>query len=74
MLIIVLAAFYGGPDQLMPITSGLAAFFAFILIFWNKVMGFFARLTSRIRKKDASGDGTSSTACRSTDSHTTSSK
>ena len=30
-------ALYGGPDQLMPITSGLTAIFAFILIFWNKV-------------------------------------
>ena len=29
---------YGGPDQLMPLTSGLAAAFAFLLIFWNKVM------------------------------------
>lgn len=29
---------YGGPDQLMPLTSGLAAAFAFLLIFWNKVL------------------------------------
>ena len=29
---------YGGPDQLLPLTSGLAAAFAFLLIFWNKVM------------------------------------
>jgi hypothetical protein len=29
---------YGGPDQLMPLTSGLAAAFAFLLIFWNKIM------------------------------------
>jgi hypothetical protein len=29
---------YGGPDQLMPLTSGLAAAFALLLIFWNKVM------------------------------------
>ena len=31
-------ALYGGPDQLMPITSGLTAIFVFILIFWNKVL------------------------------------
>ena len=28
-----LALLYGGPDQLMPLTSGLAAVFAFLLIF-----------------------------------------
>jgi hypothetical protein len=33
-----LALLYGGPDQLMPLTSGLAAVFAFLLIFWNKVL------------------------------------
>jgi hypothetical protein len=34
----ILLALYGGPDQLMPITSGLTAIFAFLLIFWNKVL------------------------------------
>jgi hypothetical protein len=34
----LLWALYGGPDQLMPITSGLTAIFAFVLIFWNKVL------------------------------------
>ncbi len=34
----ILALLYGGPDQLMPLTSGLAAVFAFLLIFWNKVL------------------------------------
>jgi hypothetical protein len=34
----LLALFYGGPDQLMPLTSGLAAILAFLLMFWNKVM------------------------------------
>jgi hypothetical protein len=34
----ILLALYGGPDQLMPITSALTAIFAFVLIFWNKVL------------------------------------
>jgi fatty acid desaturase len=38
MRMTTLLALYGGPDQLMPITSGLAAIFAFLLIFWNKVL------------------------------------
>ncbi len=41
---------YGGPDQLMPLTSGLAAVFAFLLIFWNKTLGFFARLWNYFRR------------------------
>jgi hypothetical protein len=43
----MLFALYGGPDQLMPITSGLATILAFLLIFWNKVMGFLVRLFHR---------------------------
>ncbi len=38
MRMITVLALYGGPDQLMPITSGLTAIFAFVLIFWNKVL------------------------------------
>ena len=38
MRMYALFALYGGPDQLMPITSGLTAIFAFVLIFWNKVL------------------------------------
>jgi hypothetical protein len=38
MRMTILLALYGGPDQLMPITSGLTAIFAFVLIFWNKVL------------------------------------
>ena len=38
MKITIMLALYGGPDQLMPITSGLTAIFAFLLIFWNKVL------------------------------------
>ena len=38
MKMYVLLALYGGPDQLMPITSALTAIFAVLLIFWNKVL------------------------------------
>jgi hypothetical protein len=38
MNVTFMLALYGGPDQLMPITSGLTAVFAFLLIFWNKVL------------------------------------
>jgi hypothetical protein len=38
MKMTIMLALYGGPDQLMPITSGLTAIFAFLLIFWNKVL------------------------------------
>jgi len=41
---------YGGPDQLMPLTSGLAAAFAFLLIFWNKTLGFLARVWNYFRR------------------------
>jgi len=41
---------YGGPDQLMPLTSGLAAVFAFLLIFWNKTLGFLARIWNCFRR------------------------
>lgn len=45
---------YGGPDQLMPLTSGLTAIFAFLLIFWNKVLFLVGRVLRFFRpdKKD----------------------
>ena len=42
-----LVLLYGGPDQLMPITSGLATVLAVLLMFWNKVAGFVARVFHR---------------------------
>lgn len=46
-----LMALYGGPDQLMPITSGLAAVFAFLLMFWNRVVGVFGRVMNALARK-----------------------
>lgn len=39
-----LLALYGGPDQIMTVTSGLASALGLLLIFWNKVVGLFFRV------------------------------
>jgi len=39
-----LLALYGGPDQIMPLTSSLAAIFAFLLMFWGKVLVAFDKI------------------------------
>jgi hypothetical protein len=39
-----LFAFYGGPDQVMGVTSGLAGLAGLLMIFWNKVVGLFFRV------------------------------
>ena len=36
-----LLALYGGPDQVMTVTSGLASLLGLLLIFWNKVVATF---------------------------------
>ena len=36
--------FYGGPDQIMTVTSGLASVLGILLIFWNKMAGLFFRV------------------------------
>lgn len=40
---------YLGPEVLMPIASVLAAIGGAILMFWNKVVGLFARIMGRPR-------------------------
>ena len=42
-----LLAFYGGPDQVMTITSGIASLVGFLLIFWHKLMNAFFKLIGR---------------------------
>jgi len=44
-----LLAFYGGPDQIMTVTSGLASLLGLLLIFWNKVVGLFFRIVRVFR-------------------------
>ena len=39
-----LLALYGGPDQVMTVTSGLASLLGLLLIFWNKVVATFFRV------------------------------
>jgi hypothetical protein len=45
----LLALFYGGPDQIIPLQTTLAAAIAFLLIFWNKVRVLLARAWYRLR-------------------------
>ena len=40
---------YAGPDQVMTVTSGLASLLGMLLIFWNKVVAFCARVINRLR-------------------------
>jgi hypothetical protein len=46
-----LAFFYGGPDQIIPLQTGLAALLAVALMFWNKLLVMFHRLTGRFKAK-----------------------
>ncbi len=42
--------FYGGPDQVMTVTSGIASIIGFLLIFWNKLVHGFLKLFGLTRK------------------------
>jgi hypothetical protein len=44
-----LLALYGGPDQVMTVTSGLASALGLLLIFWNKVVGLFFKFVRIFR-------------------------
>jgi len=46
-----LALFYGGPDTIIPLQTGLAALAALALIFWNKLLTAFHRLLARFKSK-----------------------
>ena len=45
-----LLAFYGGPDQVMTVTSSIASIIGFLLIFWHKVVAVFFKLIGRAPK------------------------
>jgi hypothetical protein len=53
-----LAFLYGGPDQLMPLTSGFAAVFAFLLIFWNKVLVMVGKIMNVFKRQEATATAT----------------
>jgi hypothetical protein len=44
-----LLALYGGPDQVMTVTSGLASLLGLLLMFWNKLAGFFFKMVRKIK-------------------------
>jgi len=41
--------FYGGPDQIMTVTSGLASALGILLILWNKMTGLFFRVVRGLK-------------------------
>jgi hypothetical protein len=43
------ALFYGTPDQIMTVTSGLASALGVLLIFWNKMAGLFFRAVRALK-------------------------
>ncbi len=47
-----LAFFYGGPDQIIPLQTGLAALLAVALMFWNRLVATFHRLFSPKKTED----------------------
>jgi hypothetical protein len=46
-MILGLLALYGGPDQVMTVTSGIASVIGVLLVFWHKVVGIFVKLFGR---------------------------
>lgn len=51
-------ALYGGPDQVMTVTSGLASLVGLLLIFWNKVAALFFRILG-VFKRSSDSDSSS---------------
>jgi hypothetical protein len=52
MRFVSLMALYGGPDQVMTVTSGLASVLGLLLLFWNKVAGVFFKVVRMFRRSD----------------------
>ena len=50
-----LLALYGGPDQVMTVTSSLASLLGLLLIFWNKVVATFFRIVRIFRPAKSAG-------------------
>ena len=44
---------YGGPDQIMTVTSGLASLVGILLLFWNRIVGTIFRILGLSKKSDA---------------------
>ena len=52
---IELLVLYGGPDQVMTVTSGLASLLGLLLIFWNKLVATFFRIVRIFRPTKSAG-------------------
>jgi hypothetical protein len=61
-----LLAFYGGPDQVMTVTSGLASLLGLLLMFWNRVVGVFFKIVRKIKgsPEPASTESTKDTSAK----------
>ena len=46
----VAMALYGGPDQVMTVTSGIASIIGVLLIFWHRVVNAFFKVFGLKRK------------------------
>jgi hypothetical protein len=55
-----LLALYGGPDQVMTVTSGLASALGLLLIFWNKVVALFFKFIRIFRHSGAAAEPSAS--------------
>ena len=44
---------YGGPDQIMTVTSGLASLVGILLLFWNRIMGTIFRMLGLSKKSES---------------------
>ena len=42
-----LLALYGGPDQIMGVTSGIATIVGLAMMFWNKILVFFGKIANK---------------------------
>jgi hypothetical protein len=42
-------AFYGGPDQVMTVTSGVASLLGLLLMFWNNVTATFFKVVCKVK-------------------------
>jgi hypothetical protein len=46
-----LLALYGGPDQVMTVTSAFASILGVLLIFWHKVVAAFMKVVNLFRRR-----------------------
>jgi undecaprenyl pyrophosphate phosphatase UppP len=51
-----LIALYGGPDQVMTVTSAFASIVGILLIFWNKIVAAFFKFVHLFRRESKSSN------------------